>query len=1228
MRISACALVACIMVALMTSACAQDVADIDRTQTNRLKKSDLAGDWFVAQTITEAPPTTVFTFTGETSVTERIRWEIREDVLIAYRAYARLEGSDPDAKREGKGYTENPIAAFPILSHFDVQRQYNTSTGEESNIIVENSSDRLWFERDYIRVDWSRNLISNFEFISTAATITNLSYFVQEEEVGDPDAMVREVDEAGRLKYFDFVNKIQVLPDEWGCFFTIYGWSAEDCTAAELKVRMSFLRAEELREYEPVQYDDRMMAKFGYFRTERFGFDPWRGVTQTGRSLLANRHSIWEQVWRRDDKGEVVRDGEGRLQALPMKERVAKPIVYYTSLNMPADVVETSKIAGQSWDNAFRQAVAAAQGKSAAQVPQMFVVCHNPVTADDPEVCGEEGKVVRMGDIRYNHMVWVDRYTQAGLLGYGPSGADPLTGEIIFGSAYVYGTAVDTYAQYAADLVNLINDNLSEEDLRTPEYVREEVKARLKGDVSRPKARSAALGRMRPGKDRGKLMGAKRAQKMAQVKRVGLEPAATDRDAQVRKKMRDSGFDALMINDELARGLSYGRAASASALTPALRQALAPSGWATPAMMKQRTKRRWMEASRHNMYLKEFADDSIFGLAQAYKDLDPEDEAGQQALRLAMRAAVYRAVMEHEIGHTLGLRHNFQGSYDALNYFDEYWVLRKENLIKDVQSLDDEYKMAERTPAQQVGRMQEYAYSSIMDYGMRFNSDIQGIGRYDIAAIVFGYTTGTHDVRVGPEAGYVEVWEAPGRASSYLRQYEDPASLAYPVLLENYHYTTVAQAFGSLDDLKRRTRMLWRDVKEARAANPGSSPIEVHYMFCSDEWVDALVSCQLFDAGADPFEQARHTIENYRNYYALTHYHRDRAFFFSEDVLNSIYGRYFTALTVLYQQFVFAYFYETDDVLLDDYYMFGAFAAFNLLNEVLMTPPVGAFAKNGDGVWQITSYEPVPGAALNINHGDGRPSSSTFQYDTGYYFYDRVEEVGHFWDVLAAMFALTDSEAYRLGVDVDADFRSFSIPWYLFFEKELTQSFNGIYNKNAKKFGPRLVNGQVQKRPLALLAATGANGEDVLFDPETGVEWPVETEGEPIDIDYGFTEQLYAGLYGMAFFTANFSLNYPDQLRVFRLGTGEESTPSAGFEVVRFDDPLTGISYGALSKIGATEEEETGGVELIRQGQRAAAAYNGAADEDARLDAFYAVQEVSERINLVRSMYSIFSVVF
>ncbi len=38
-----------------------------------------------------------------------------------------------------------------------------------------------------------------------------------------------------------------------------------------------------------------------------------------------------------------------------------------------------------------------------------------------------------------------------------------------------------------------------------------------------------------------------------------------------------------------------------------------------------------------------------------------------------VRQQVWLATATHEMGHTLNLRHNFQGSFDAVNYFDEYW---------------------------------------------------------------------------------------------------------------------------------------------------------------------------------------------------------------------------------------------------------------------------------------------------------------------------------------------------------------------------------------------------------------------------------------------------------------------------------------------------------------------------------------------------------------------------
>ena len=96
---------------------------------------------------------------------------------------------------------------------------------------------------------------------------------------------------------------------------------------------------------------------------------------------------------------------------------------------------------------------------------------------------------------------------------------------------------------------------------------------------------------------------------------------------------------------------------------------------------------------------------------------------------IALRKYLFKAVATHEIGHTLGLRHNFAGSTDALNYHDEYW---------EIETLEQKHSTYLLTSEMEEG-LREYAYSSIMDYGSRFNSDIRGLGKYDIAAIKFGY---------------------------------------------------------------------------------------------------------------------------------------------------------------------------------------------------------------------------------------------------------------------------------------------------------------------------------------------------------------------------------------------------------------------------------------------------------------------------------------------------------
>jgi len=157
MRTMMTAWIVLVLVSLMTfvGGCAQVVGDIDRTQPNRVNKQIFQGEWYLSRTVIDVPYTTNFVVVGDTAELERVRWEVQKDLLIAFRTYDRVEGTDKATQMTGGEYQGAPIVAYKVLSHFDVQRQYSPGTGEQMNVIEENTTDRPWYERQYVRVDWS-----------------------------------------------------------------------------------------------------------------------------------------------------------------------------------------------------------------------------------------------------------------------------------------------------------------------------------------------------------------------------------------------------------------------------------------------------------------------------------------------------------------------------------------------------------------------------------------------------------------------------------------------------------------------------------------------------------------------------------------------------------------------------------------------------------------------------------------------------------------------------------------------------------------------------------------------------------------------------------------------------------------------------------------------------------------------------------------------------------------
>src|SRR5579871_3734205 len=146
---------------VLLAGCADERPPRSFVQPNIIKKTDLQGTWHYIQTVSDAPPTNGSMFIGQSSSLMKIRFDIQEDYLYARRSYEEIVGSEDQFAKNPEAYVGQPLAAWPIKSHFDIIRDYNSTTGEQTNKIIE-SQERPWNEREFIRVDWSQNMVTDY----------------------------------------------------------------------------------------------------------------------------------------------------------------------------------------------------------------------------------------------------------------------------------------------------------------------------------------------------------------------------------------------------------------------------------------------------------------------------------------------------------------------------------------------------------------------------------------------------------------------------------------------------------------------------------------------------------------------------------------------------------------------------------------------------------------------------------------------------------------------------------------------------------------------------------------------------------------------------------------------------------------------------------------------------------------------------------------------------------
>lgn len=1319
------------LASLLLLACAQKRPSINRVQANALAKDFFVGDlvdpkdnpeFFMRVSVVDAAAGAgndgLFT-SSDAQPTTRIRWEISEELLLARLSYELIEDSDKKgARRVADGQI---VAAYTIESHFDIRRDYNPSTGEELNVVVENSQDRLWHQREFFRVDWSRNLVtSNYELDTLAqlgiyygVTWEPLAYYVN--DPSHPDAPVFDT----KAGYFDVTNKAWAKPEliedpYWGSYpacWLVGAWPGSSCNPSEITLRQSFLKVGE-RDFEPLHWDGTRMEMTGLFTVDRFGYDRRYGVVDDKWHRFAARWNLYERSHaepavpcatpettpvgadpNRDDgdgtEDECASVGRGSkcdrfvgACTVPLRDRVIQPVVWHVNRAHPEELFESSRLALEAWNDAARVAILAGRlaecrrtgednceathgwpqpwaddfvppvGTGPAEVPNAFVLCHNPVDStkgDDPSLCGPDGLSPRLGDLRYNLISVIDEPQATSPWGIMMDAEDPLSGEKISGSVNVWGARIDRAAAALVDLLALLNGQTDPKEFIQGKDLSDWVAANAPGGVVDkgrmvmsseelqvrrqafdPKVLTPYLAGLPKGKSKTHpfVKHKQRAQALVDGGRLGPGNAALTKRMQ---RLAGSALEARLITPEMAQFAGYNPQGPVSAETV---KRASPFGRLNPAQRRaERRQRRQAQAQRHACRLEGPEPDGLIGLAKQAQKLFPAPDFNDPAAVNGHREQVYLwarqqlnlGVMAHELGHSMGLRHNFAGSFDSLNYAPQYWQLRTNHGAATADCLQGTIDGSQcvgprwRDPISQQeidGNIGRYATSSVMDYPGDQSQDMVLPGKYDRAAMRLAY------------GNVVDVWadkglSVKGGASQQALAYKLTALSMNPGLFGVHylppvdvqdpytfmHYSQYQNELGLIRDcvedadapLQKRCQQAPLDVVDYRdmsdfiddpdykdfswaytpkAVDP-SGRVRRGYQFSSDEYADAgNIPSFSYDAGADAYEQVRFLESKYENRYVIDAFRRNRVQFNSFDATWSMQGRYHDNIQQIAKTFAFGALLEGDpaqpasELLQDGFYgplELASTVALDMFARILTRPEPGHYCPAEDcyGVQPVGVDEVIhsadPVALPELYLYDFRVALGDGRYLHNDYDYSQ----GYWWgDYQTQVGAYYDKIWATYYLSEAYDYFISSAKEDFTDSRYKNVNFATVFPNQVRRLYNNLLTGDYYV--YAPWVEPEADPDDT---PLAGLRYPMWSKKEDlgerpgsallVDPNYAWNEQIYAMVWGTMFFSSNWSQSFVHEARIALLPSEKPEWPDD--ETVKFFNPATGMTYSARS---------------------------------------------------------------